>query len=263
MQTLILQCFGTNTESGNLAMVIINDNLTSDERLSFAKQQNLPACVFMHNVDAETITLDYYYPHAQSPLCLHGTLAAGYIYFRDNPKQNKVNVITKMQQHLLIERDNENIFVTIAEHKTPSIKVSNKSLQELLNISNSNIIIQANIASVGSPKLLIEVNDLSALYNLTPNLELIRQFSIANNINGCYVYFRQNNIDIIGRNFNHLDPSHEDSATGVAAAALSCYYKMDLNVYQGMNLNNPCVINTKYTNDRIFIGGTVRLCVTT
>ena len=45
-----------------------------------------------------------------------------------------------------------------------------------------------------------------------------------------------------GRNFNHLDPAREDSATGVAAGALAAWLGHGLVVLQGAALGNPCRI---------------------
>lgn len=60
-----------------------------------------------------------------------------------------------------------------------------------------------------------------------------------------------------GRNFNHLNPVLEDSATGVAAGALTAHLKKDIDLFQGEHLNNPCVIHTKYLGNSILIGGSV------
>ena len=47
MQVHQLQCFGTDKGTGNLALVIQNDNFSNEERLFYAKNQNKPVSVFM------------------------------------------------------------------------------------------------------------------------------------------------------------------------------------------------------------------------
>jgi predicted PhzF superfamily epimerase YddE/YHI9 len=59
-----------------------------------------------------------------------------------------------------------------------------------------------------------------------------------------------------GRNFNHLDPALEDSATGVAAGALAVHLGRSLDLYQGAHLGQPCLLRTQLDGDRILVGGT-------
>ena len=63
------------------------------------------------------------------------------------------------------------------------------------------------IASVGSPKLLLEVADSTTLRALRPNLELIADWGRLHGVNGCYVYCKLADGHYEGRNFNHLDPA--------------------------------------------------------
>ena len=257
MKLFKVKCFGITSEFGNDAMILIDKNFTATEKALFAKEQNIPVCVYMDTIDNQTVMLDYYYPNTQSKLCLHGTLAAGYVYFKNNPRQNKVNVITKMQQHLLIEIIDNKIYISTDIQELPTINIDNLLLCKLLNINNVDNLILNKPMTICMRKLLIEINSINALYNLQPNLKLIKSFSEQNNINGCYAYFRQNETEIIGRNFNHLNPISEDSATGVAACALTCRYQKDLIIYQGANLNNPCMIQTQYTKNKVYIHGSV------
>ena len=60
-----------------------------------------------------------------------------------------------------------------------------------------------------------------------------------------------------GRNFNHLDVTLEDAATGVAAGALSVRLNADITLYQGRNLDNPCVIRASRAEGKIRVGGRV------
>jgi len=145
----------------------------------------------------------------------------------------------------------------INQQDITNFNIEKQKISRLLNINLSKIAGNPVIVSVGSPKLLIEVDSLDTLYALQPNLELINAWSKENLVNGCYVYCKLTGNSYSGRNFNHLDPLLEDSATGVAAGAITAYVKCSINLHQGYVTNNPCIIHTKFINNKILIGGTV------
>lgn len=255
-----LRCFGTMPNTGNQAIVVTeNIHSSPEERLLFTQQYKRPACVFME-VSPKTgdIILDYYYPHARSPLCLHATLAASQVYFSQYAEHSKLTVVTSMgQQKIEVEKKHDRIFVEVCEQKIKEPCLEKEFITKMLNIHPDQLIAEPVIRSIGSPKLLCEVSDVATLYALNPNLQAILAWSKEHQINGCYVYCKLNEYDYVGRNFNHLDPAFEDAATGVAAGALTVFIKHDINLYQGEHLNNPCVINTQYFENYIYIGGIV------
>lgn len=259
MQTYLLKCFGTDNDSGNVALVVQNDNLNTKERSLYAKNQNKPVSVFMHvTPDNSFLYLDFHYPHMQSPLCLHGTLAAAYIYFKHNPSKFKVTVITTMhKQQIELEKNKDGIFLTMQTQYLNSIDINDDLIHGLLNTNSSVTFKNRIVASVGSPKLLIEVNSIEILNSINPNLELIYEFSQQHRVNGIYLYCNLGNGACYGRNFNHTDPRLEDAATGVAAGALTYYLGRNLNVHQGDCINNPCIIQTKYLGTKVMLTGKV------
>ena len=114
------------------------------------------------------------------------------------------------------------------------------------------------VASIGSPKLLLEVADRTTLRALRPNLELIADWSALHQVSGCYAYCRTGNNTYEGRNFNHLDPAQEDSATGVAAGALAWHLQRSLSLHQGHVTQQPCLIEVQYSPGEIRVGGMVQ-----
>lgn len=57
------------------------------------------------------LQLDYYYPHARSPLCLHATLA---VFFERYPDIARLQFVTSMRQQILeIECTDQGIFVGV------------------------------------------------------------------------------------------------------------------------------------------------------
>lgn len=130
-----LKSFGSNNATGSLVLIVENDTLNREERLKFTLAQNKSACVFMQQDSNNNLVLDYYYPHARSPLCLHGTLAAGYVYFAKNPDTSKVMAITDMhKQKMLIEKHIDEIFLSVVPEIIPNKKIENKLIARLLKI---------------------------------------------------------------------------------------------------------------------------------
>jgi predicted PhzF superfamily epimerase YddE/YHI9 len=68
-----------------------------------------------------------------------------------------------------------------------------------------------------------------------------------------YVWCRRPDGAYEGRNFNHLDPALEDSATGVAAGALALALgggsAIDLDLRQGRMSGRDCLIRVRRPND--------------
>lgn len=255
-----LCCFGTIENTGSNAFIIENDAFDIRSRLVFTYKQKMPASIFIEEkIGDNTIILDYYYPHARSPLCLHGTLAAGYVLFSEYPEKSQITVTTSMhKQKISIIKADENISLLIEQQIIPVDPIiSDTLLASLLNINIAQVVSVPGVFSVGSPKLLIEVGSPEVLNSIIPNLELINKWSKENLVSGCYVYCKLNDNSYAGRNFNHLDPILEDPATGVAAGALTAYLQHGIHLYQGSLTNNPCVIHTEILNNLISIGGSV------
>jgi predicted PhzF superfamily epimerase YddE/YHI9 len=109
------------------------------------------------------------------------------------------------------------------------------------------------LASVGSPKLLLEVDSPATLHALAPDLAAISAWGQSKGVSGCYVYCRRADGSYEGRNFNHLDPRLEDRATGVAAGALTVHLGRALVLHQG----GDCRMDTAIDGERITVGGRV------
>lgn len=253
-----LKCFGTRAGQGNVALVVEHGPATPPERQAFARERGAPACVFLGAGD--TPEADFYYPHARSPLCLHATLAAGHILLaRGGP----ATLITAMRGQLIqLERSGGNTFAGVRRQAVAPIGVSAALAAHLLGEPKLQLAAAPLLSSVGSPKLLIEVADRQALHALRPPLQRIVDWGKEHGVNGCYVYCRIGEHAFEGRNFNHLDPAFEDSATGVAAGALSAWMGQGLTLYQGEPLGNPCRIVTRIDDEDIFIGGATEECAT-
>ncbi|WP_274610353.1 PhzF family phenazine biosynthesis protein [Pseudomonas sp. TH31] len=257
------RCFGTGPNSGNEALVIFegaSSGRSIAERQRFAAAQKAKACVFINIMEdgVGPCVLDFYYPHARSPLCLHASLAAAYYLHTHNVAEYCGSVLTSMNKQLLtfthsgnelhisVEPDQVNMSV-------PSICV----IAKLLGCTESAIKSPAAIASIGSPKLLVEMVSPEALYALRPALNGIVEWGQAAAVSGVYAYAHRELNKYEGRNFNHLDESMEDAATGVAAGALSLFLARNIILSQGVMLGNRCQISASDCDGLISVGGLV------
>lgn len=252
-----LLCFGTGPGGGNAALVLQNDERGADQRQRFARERGLPACVFIDTAPDGGLVLDYYYPHTRSPLCLHATLAAARVLL--SPERPSLPVRTAMRGQpltLTLPEDGGDVFVELAPQPVPQPAIATDLAARLLAAPGLELASVPAVASVGSPKLLLEVRDAAALQALRPDLQAIAEWGREHGVNGCYVWCRRPDGALEGRNFNHLDPAMEDGATGVAAGALAVHLGADVTLYQGANLGQPCRIHAKAAGaERILIGG--------
>lgn len=250
-----LKCFGTCSGAGNAALVILGGAADAGERQAFAKSAKKSACVFVDaGAGSARWTLDYFYPHARSPLCLHATLAAARVLLADSP--GPLTVRTAMRgQELVLTRSGATAFASLAPQPAPAVALATGLAERLLAAPGLVRASPPAIASAGSPKLLVEVADSATLHALKPDLAAIADWGKANGVSGIYAWCRRPDGAFEGRNFNHLDPALEDSATGVAAGALTVHLGHSLELYQGANVGQPCLLRTQVAGDRILIGG--------
>ena len=158
---------------------------------------------------------------------------------------------------LQLVRRAEGLFIGLAPQPAPAVMLEKYVPSELMG-QHMHLLSPPVIASVGSPKLLLEVADRTTLRALRPNLELIADWSALHQVNGCYAYCRTGESEYEGRNFNHLDPALEDSATGVAAGALAAHRQQSLRLHQGHVTQQPCLIEVQYSAQAIWVGGMVQ-----
>jgi len=253
-------CFGSSDGGGNPALVIEDGPADAAQRVALARAHAL-TCVFIDAAGESGVaaSLDFVYPHMRSPLCLHATLAAAQVLFARHGDAAPLTVETAMHgQRLTLSRNGETVFVRLVRQPAPQAALDDALAARLLAAPGLRLASAPRIASVGSPKLLLEVADGATLHGLRPDLALIQDWGKENGVSGCYAWCRLGDGEVEGRNFNHLDPLLEDSATGVAAGALTVLLGHGLLLRQGRASGNACVIHTQREGDAVLVGGLVR-----
>jgi PhzF family phenazine biosynthesis protein len=251
MHVQTLNCFGARPGDGNPALVIEDDGMDPAARQAFAAARNT-TCVFL----SADNTVDYFYPHMRSPLCLHATLAVAAVLFGRDADAGTITVRTAMKgQQLTLSREGDDYFVGLAPQPAPTLAIDVKQVATLLNAPGLVLASTPQVASVGSPKLLVEVKNVETLYGLQPDLAGIAAWSRQHGVSGFYVFCRLDSNTFEGRNFNHLDPALEDGATGVAAGALAVALQQDLLLCQGRASGHDCLIRVRTLDGAVLVGG--------
>jgi PhzF family phenazine biosynthesis protein len=252
-----LRCFGACPGDGNPALVIEGDASPSQARQDFARERDV-TCVWIDPASGGGVaTLDFYYPHTRSPLCLHATLAAAQILFAHHGTA-PLTVRTAMHgQELGLVRADDALFVRLMPQAVTQPTLENGLVARLLCAPEDTLPGIPRVASVGSPKLLVELRTAPDLHALAPDLAAIAAWSKAAGVNGLYAWCRIDDDVFEGRNFNHLDPRLEDSATGVAAGALSVRLGRGLHLLQGRATGRDCLIRTRIEDGAVLVRGRV------
>jgi PhzF family phenazine biosynthesis protein len=254
MHVHALICFSSRPGQGNPALVIEGAPRDTGARQALARERNT-TCVFLDE-DQGNVQVDFFYPHTRSPLCLHATLAVAAVLFARPGTPATTAVETALKgQHLDLSREGAAYFVKLAPQALPAIDVTMVQVAALLAAPGIALPSPPRLASVGSPKLLVEVADTDALYALAPDLAAIADWGRHKGVNGIYAWCRRPDGDYEGRNFNHLDPALEDSATGVAAGALSVALGQGLTLRQGRATGRDCLIHTRFDGAALLVGG--------
>lgn len=224
MQFQEFRCFGEQAGDGNPALVIEHDLASIEARQAFAQERNI-TCAWIDPPDEAGVVanVDYFYPHTRSPLCLHATLAVGQHLFMQHGSHRELTVKTAAhgQRLGLVPGAEGQVLVRLQRQQASQPNITPDLIERLLAAPGLVPLAPARVFSVGSPKLLVEVADATTLHGLTPNLPAIAAWGKTAGVNGIYTYCKVDNGSYEGRNFNHLDPALEDSATGVAAGALT------------------------------------------
>jgi PhzF family phenazine biosynthesis protein len=257
------RCFGTGPDTGNEALVVFlgaSSGWSIEARQEFAAAKMANACVFItsNEDDAGPCVLDFYYPHARSPLCLHASLAAARYLHAHGIAEYSGSVLTSMTRQLLSFKHSGNeLHVSVTPGQLTMLSPPIDTIAKMLNCAESAIRPPAVISSIGSPKLLVEMVSTDELYALRPRLQEVVDWGKQSAVSGIYAYAHREPDKYEGRNFNHLYENLEDAATGVAAGALSVLLAKSITVSQGVRLGNRCQISASRQDGSISVGGMV------
>ncbi len=261
-----------NSAGGNPCAIIDNaNNLTPETMQPMATRLNLPETIFILQKKDRYI-LRFFATKGELPLCCHGTLGAVfYLTHQKGTRFSSLDSYNGINIRTACTATTASMFVAKGQLIKTPIKLS--EVAQLLNLDVAQIDSSQAcvVASIGSPKLLVPIQNRKRLFEIKPNNDLIIEWCRKNKINGLYIYSTDTidpQADFVARNFNPLFSDQEDIATGVAAASLCQAQLLMANqstgnfiVEQGYNLEKPSKIQISVSQDDIEISGNVTLCV--
>ncbi len=263
--------FGRAGESvGNEATVVrCAESLPSEETMRrIAAERATPVSAFISG-EREPFPVRFFTSNAELPFCGHGALAAGSMLLRETGA-SQVRLAAAGSE-VIIRSDTPGVATLVMQGPvTVREDFDRQRLLEILGLSEKELDPASPfvIASVGSPKWLVPVADVTRLRELQPRSAELADWSIRCGVNGAYVYTRHGipqGVHALARAFNPKTGAHEDAATGVAAAPLAWVLRDTWRdspwfvVDQGIGLRNLNRLRVRISEDqRIHVGGEVK-----
>lgn len=261
--------FSKDAKGGNKAGVVLGrSELTSVQKAAIAKEMGYSETAFVLDSDKADFKLQYFTPTEEVPLCGHATIAAF-------STLKLLNMLDKPDCTIETEAGILNIHI-----KDDGLILMEQNRPAYLEVLDSDIFtgcIERNfidhrfpiqIVSTGLNDVMLPVDSVEHLEQLSPDLEMIANISKEKEAVGVHVFtmIKESDVTAICRNFAPLYGIDEESATGTANCALACYlfkyYKQQSQYVfeQGHNMGDisRIVVNLSYHEnviDSVFVGG--------
>lgn len=261
--------FSKDAKGGNKAGVVLGrSELTSVQKAAIAKEMGYSETAFVLDSDKADFKLQYFTPTEEVPLCGHATIAAF-------STLKLLNMLDKLDCTIETEAGILNIHI-----KDDGLILMEQNRPAYLEVLDSDIFtgcIERNfidyrfpiqIVSTGLNDVMLPVDSVEHLEQLSPDLEMIANMSKEKEVVGVHAFtmIKESDVTAICRNFAPLYGIDEESATGTANCALACYlfkyYKQQSQYVfeQGHNMGDisRIVVNLSYHEnviDSVFVGG--------
>lgn len=265
----LVKAFTQNKEHGNPAGVILHADSLSDQQMqAIAKHYNFSECVFVQKSEKADFKTKFFSPTQEVDFCGHATVAAFFCLSKEFFKTSKKPIIfTQETKKGILEVFCYPDGLIVMQQQDPitiDYTIDNNEIADLLGISPADIIGNPQIVSTGTPKLIIPVKSLKALFTISPNFPAISEYSLKSGSKGLYPFTTEtieSGSDFHARQFNPLAGINEDPITGIAAGALGSYIatehlsnKKTFVIEQGhiMNKFGKMFVDV---SDKILVGG--------
>lgn len=221
---------------GNPAGVVPNaEGLTDEQMQKIARELNNSETAFIFKSDSSDYDMEvrFFTPTTEVPICGHATIAAHYVYAKENHSSGG-RVIQKTKAGILpvdvVWEDND--YSIIMTQGTPEVSKPfdegvRKRIADALGISENDICREYPLAisSTGHSKVMVPIYSNNLLHKLNPKADELIDLSIQIGCNGYYVFTLnpQDEILVHGRMFAPAIGINEDPVTGNANGPLGAY----------------------------------------
>ena len=262
----IIKAFTQDISQGNPAGIVLEaDNLTEQDMINITAQSKFSECAFVQTSSQADFKIRFFTAQQEVDLCAHATIACFSVLAqqeKNSPKlftqETRIGVLPVYcyPDGFVQMEQTQGKFIPFPHDKN--------KIATLLNICSSAINGPLHIVSTGSPKLIIPIISLDALFSIKPDSEGIKEYCKLSGARGFYPFTQQtieDGSDFHARQFNPLAGIYEDPVTGVAAGALGIYskhitkfQKNTFIVEQGLLLKKFGKIVVNLT-DKVLVGG--------
>lgn len=265
MKAYEVSAFTRKNEGGNLAAVVIMDDLLDDQQMQkVAKELGYNETAFIEIFEKNIFNIRFFTPEMEIDLCGHATIASFYLLKQEGyitkeetfqyTRAGKLKVICK--DDFLMETSPAKLLNDI----------SKEDCAKILNINKEDIINIPKAVEVGVADIMVIVKDYETLDKIMIDKLQMINFSNTNNITGFHVCTIDNGKYYV-RNFAPAVGIDEESATGTANGSMYVYLETKgylkgdekISFLQGDKMRLPSQINVQKIDNVIWIGGSAKL----
>jgi PhzF family phenazine biosynthesis protein len=228
----IVNALTDGTIGGNPAGVVIDaDTLTSDQKLSVAKQLGLSETAFASKSDIATVKLEFFTPTRQIAHCGHATIAT-FSFLRKIGRVNDGELSKETidgRRSILIDGD-----TVLMEQTSPTYYAIEPESDLSDKISQSIAVLPAQLYGTANPTvvntgngfLMIALPDERSVASVRPDQRAIELISEELELVGYYVFSTSTKVPGRHAGARMFAPRFgiaEEAATGTAAGPLACF----------------------------------------
>jgi PhzF family phenazine biosynthesis protein len=228
----IVNALTDGTIGGNPAGVVIDaDTLTSDQKLSVAKQLGLSETAFASKSDIATVKLEFFTPTRQIAHCGHATIAT-FSFLRKIGRVNDGELSKETidgRRSILIDGD-----TVLMEQTSPTYYAIEPESDLSDKISQSIAVLPAQLYGTANPTvvnagngfLMIALPDERSVASVRPDQRAIELISEELDLVGYYVFSTSTKVPGRHAGARMFAPRFgiaEEAATGTAAGPLACF----------------------------------------
>lgn len=232
-----IDAFTKSMFSGNPAGVVINaEGMSQFQMQSLARELNNSETAFISRAEASDfdVSIRYFTPSSEVPVCGHATIASGYAILMEglkypNPLRIKTGAgILSIELH----KDRDSFMISMVQGKVniaePFSETLRRKIIEALDLDDEDIdpSCPIQIASTGHSKVIVGIKSKIKLDSLHPRMDTLKSISADVGCNGFYVFtFDSGESDVLvaGRMFAPAIGISEDPVTGNANGPLGAY----------------------------------------
>jgi PhzF family phenazine biosynthesis protein len=240
-----IDAFATEKSDGNPAGTIwlkSKDDIQPDDMLKVAKELKgfVSEVGYIHKIEEGKYGIKYYSSEREVNFCGHATIALMYELFKtDKELENKelVKIITN-DGELIVENRTKSDDAVFIMSPPPKEQVDIPGLEDIavnLNIVPGviNKALPIKIINAGLRTLIVPINTLDSILNISPDLNILNRFCVKNDIDIVEVFTEDVSntecdyrVRVFAATFGYL----EDPATGSGNSAFG-YYLINNNMW--------------------------------